>query len=104
MAYKFRVNRMAFECATIKECSETYSNVRDGLGLGASRLSAAALFQGGKVVGHISYNGRVWAGSAKDWTSQTVLLYDNRREALSSDLPTTDRNAARRIERPLRDE
>ncbi len=80
MAYKFRVNRMAFECGSLQECSETYSNVRDGLGLGASRLSAAALFQDGKVVGHISYNGRVWAGSAKDWTSQTALLYDNRAE------------------------
>jgi hypothetical protein len=81
MAYKFRVNRMAFECETIKECSETYSNVRDGLDLGASRLNAAALFQDGKVVGHISYNGRVWTGSAKDWTAQTALLYDNRQEA-----------------------
>lgn len=80
MTYKFRVNKMAFECGSLQECSETYSNVRDGLGLGASRLGPAALFQDGKQVGHISYNGRVWAGTAKAWTAQTTLLYDNRTE------------------------
>jgi len=78
MAYTFSIRRMTFEIPTLVECSDTYTNVRDGLGLGASGLPPTALYRDGKQVGHISYNGRIWAGSAAEWTSKTPLLYDNR--------------------------
>ena len=78
MAFTFTTCRMRYSFATLAECSETYSNIRQGLGLGASKLLPAAIYQDGKRIGHISYNGRVWAGRLCDWTPSTPLLFDNR--------------------------
>jgi hypothetical protein len=33
---------------------------------------------GGRVIGHVGHNGRVWAGRPRDWHEDTALLYDSR--------------------------
>lgn len=64
----------AFQCL-----SETYCRLRDKSGEGASTFPSPNVRRGGKIVGHISYNGRVWQGSERDFDIRSgVLLYDNR--------------------------
>lgn len=40
--------------------SEYFTNVRDGLGEGASTFPDGLILEDGRPVGRISYNGRVW--------------------------------------------
>ena len=76
--YTFTLRGKKHTLPSLAECSDAYSRVRDALGLGASSLRSAPLFLDGIQVGHIAYNGRIFVGTAKDWTPTTPLLYDNR--------------------------
>lgn len=56
--------------------SGVYCKARDESGEGNSTFRSVDIKRDGKIVAHISYNGRVWAGPRK--TSGTgTLLYDN---------------------------
>lgn len=45
-------------------------------GVGNSGWSGAKLYDDdGKLIGHVSYNGRVWAGPARAWSTNTRLLW-----------------------------
>jgi N12 class adenine-specific DNA methylase len=66
-----------------KEASEAYSAAIDATGTTASGRTGPqapeALIKDskGKTVGYISYNGRVWSGSPKEFNNETTtLLYD----------------------------
>jgi 2'-5' RNA ligase/GNAT superfamily N-acetyltransferase len=52
----------------------------------------------GEVIGHISYNGRVWSGRPEDWTSDLTPLYDNR-TAPPAEPPALPAGQAPRTER-----
>lgn len=59
--------------ASFKDASEA---VRKAIGnRGASQIKHRFLIaDGGEIVAHVSYNGRVWAGT--EWQSGMVPLYD----------------------------
>jgi len=63
---------------TIAAASALYCAKRDASKLPSSRMPAAFIMRDGKTIGHLSYNGRVWAGSPRHWTPDTKPIYDNR--------------------------
>ena len=68
-----------FQIASLAEASRMFSAARDALGEGASRTPSPLIVdEQGAVIGHVSYNGRVWAGAS--YLPDTQLLYDNRAE------------------------
>lgn len=58
----------------IRETSEVYRETIERLGLGGSQTPACEILDGDMVVAHVSYNGRVWAGSS--WVSGAKPIYD----------------------------
>lgn len=64
---------------TLKELSELYCEIRDETGEGCSTFRPVNVGLAGtpEIVGHISYNGRVWTGLMNQLENGT-LLYDNR--------------------------
>lgn len=72
MTYTFKIRCRAFVAATLAEVSETYNRERDISGEGASTFPTASVVREGKVIGRLSYNGRIWAPG-----SDTELIYDN---------------------------
>lgn len=74
-----RTGNRQFPVATFADASKLYCATRDRHGEGASRTPPADIVDAaGKLIGHISYNGRVWAGDRRDWSDKTALLFDNR--------------------------
>jgi hypothetical protein len=68
-----------FQIATLEEASRIFSAARDEFGEGASRTPSPLIVdEHGAVIGHVSYNGRVWAGAS--YLPGTQPLYDNRVE------------------------
>lgn len=51
----------------IVEASTIYRETIEALDLGSSQTPPCLLVAGGKTVGHVSYNGKVWAGAPRDW-------------------------------------
>ena len=65
-----------FEIASFEEASLKFCMVRDRAGRGASQTPTPMIIDnGGGVIGHVSYNGRVWSGPVHSPKSE--LLYDN---------------------------
>lgn len=74
-----QVGHLRTQIDSYAEASELFCATRDAYGEGASRTPTALLvYEDGRVVGHVSYNGRVWAGAPQSWTGDTALFYDNR--------------------------
>lgn len=74
-----RTGKRMFPVATLADASALFCATRDRHGEGSSRTPSCEVFDGdGNPIGHISYNGRVWAGFAADWSDKTALLFDNR--------------------------
>jgi hypothetical protein len=59
--------RMTVRVANLEQASQCFAAHRDGFGLGASamRKGCGDVRQGQKLVGRISYNGRIWDASGK---------------------------------------
>lgn len=56
--------------------SDYYCAKRDKSGKGASQFPPALLFAGdGQLLGHVSYNGRVWPGLPQSWQPGTAPLF-----------------------------
>jgi hypothetical protein len=74
-----KVGRKLYEVASLKEASEKFCAARDASGEGASETPIPLIVhEDGTLVGYVSYNGRVWAGSPKDpYVAGRVPLYDN---------------------------
>lgn len=59
------------------EASNAVEVIRDRTGLGYSQMGASfPIFKGGKQIAHVSYNGRVWAGTEYSPTAKPI--YDPR--------------------------
>lgn len=69
---------------TLKWLSECYCEIRDESGEGCSMFPAVNVHIAGttEIIGHISYNGRVWDQSREmsgiPCCDKSTLLYDNR--------------------------
>ena len=74
-----RTGNRTFPVATLANASALFCATRDKRGHGSSGTPSCEVVDGdGNLIGHISYNGRIWAGSARDWSDKTALLFDNR--------------------------
>ena len=74
-----RAGTRTFPVATLADASALFCATRDKRGHGAISTTSCDVVDGsGDLIGHISYNGRIWAGSARDWSDKTALLFDNR--------------------------
>jgi hypothetical protein len=75
-----QIGRKRFQIASFEEASRMFCAARDKLGEGASRTPSPKIVdERGEVIGHVSYNGRVWAGET--YVPDAAPLYDNRAEA-----------------------
>lgn len=63
---------------TLAAASALYCAKRDASKLPSSRMPPAFIMRDGRTIGHMSYNGRVWEGSPRQWSPETKPLYDNR--------------------------
>jgi hypothetical protein len=66
-------------CKTVESYREASEAIREFIGhRGASQCPCGMglITDGGKIVAHVSYNGRVWSGT--EWESGDVPLYDPR--------------------------
>jgi hypothetical protein len=58
------IGRKRFQIASFEEASCMFCMARDKMGEGASRTPSPKIVdERGEVIGHVSYNGRVWAGA-----------------------------------------
>lgn len=74
-----QVGRKRYQVETFKRASEMFCAVRDKAGNGASRTPSPLIVDDvGGVIGHVSYNGRVWPGTPQGWQAGVQPLYDNR--------------------------
>lgn len=74
-----RVGRNTVPFTTCAEVSAAYRATIEEMGVGASETPPCHILDAdGRVVGHVSYNGRVWLGDGRDWTSDTRPIYDPR--------------------------
>lgn len=66
-----------YQVASFAQASQMFCIARDKSGEGASSVPSPLIVDdAGEVIGHVSYNGRVWPGS--EWTADATPLFDNR--------------------------
>ena len=70
----FKIRGRAFTAGSLKEASEIYCRERDESCEGASTFPMPTIIEDGKVVGRLSYNGRIRGTGSNEGT----LIYDNR--------------------------
>ncbi len=78
--FSFKLHGTNYTADTLKELSEIYGGLRDESDEGSSTFPSPKVRESNKVIGHISYNGRVWRVGA-DGCDEANLLYDNRMKA-----------------------
>ncbi len=80
MTYFFQMRGKRHEAESLAEISAIYSGLRDASKEGNSTFPSVTLRSTGpkKLVGHISYNGRIWAHGRKEFPADAKPLYDNR--------------------------
>lgn len=78
--YHCTIRLLDYSADTMAELSAIYCRLRDASQEGASTFSPVLVRETGRAlpIGHIAYNGRIFAGRPQEWSSATKLLYDNR--------------------------
>lgn len=69
------------ELLEVRDYAEASAECRkflDDAGIGNSQWNGGALWEGNKWIGYVSFNGRVWAGTAREWKPGMKPLYDPR--------------------------
>lgn len=66
-----------YRVASFEEASAQFSAARDKSGRGSSSMPLPEIKQDGNVIGHFSYNGRIWAQPSKDWKPGFAPIFDN---------------------------
>ena len=66
MSLQLKIGNKSFTISSFSDASSVYSRMRDKSGQGASSFPKGELFQNGKRVGYISYNGRIWDESGNE--------------------------------------
>lgn len=76
-----QIGSRRYQVDSYRQASEMFCAVRDRMGEGASKTPSPHIVdESGAVIGYVAYNGRVFAGKSREWTSATPLLFDNRVE------------------------
>jgi hypothetical protein len=60
---------------TLAQASQACRTYIGAKGIGNSRWSGGTLFVNSAPIGYVSYNGKVWSGSAKAWQPGMTPLY-----------------------------
>jgi hypothetical protein len=69
-----KVGGRLYPVATFAQASRRFCIVRNLAGQGAGNTPTPLIVDGaGSVIGHVSYNGRVWSGA--EWTPNAMPLY-----------------------------
>lgn len=72
-----------FVFKTLNEASAAYMAFLTKNDLGGREAGRCVIRKGfdrrAEVVAHVSFNGRVWAGEARNWTPKTELLFESRK-------------------------
>lgn len=85
--FNMTIRRVAYGANSLSELSAIYCRVRDATGEGNSTFGSVDVFdKARKHLGHVSYNGRVWSGTAKEWNNTSALIFDNAAPVTSSPL------------------
>jgi hypothetical protein len=72
-----QIGRRRYQVATFEQASLMFCAARDASGEGASTIPAPTIVdERGDIIGHVSYNGRVWPGGS--YVADAQPLYDNR--------------------------
>lgn len=79
-----RIGRKSYPIGNYADASRMVCKARDKSGVGSSRFSDPLIYEGDRAVAYVSYNGRVWAGSPRDWTPDRTPLC----EAVYDDAPS----------------
>lgn len=59
------IGRKRFQVASFEQASNMFCIARDRMGEGASKTPSPMIVdERGNVIGHVSYNGRVWTGAS----------------------------------------
>jgi hypothetical protein len=75
MSLTMKFGRNTCSVASYKEASLMFCLARDHSGLGASGTPTPLIYDGGRLVAHVSYNGKVWPGSPRGWHEDLVPLF-----------------------------
>ena len=74
-----KVGHKLYQVASYQQASEMFCRARDAADCGASEICSQPIVdEAGQDIAYVSYNGRVWPGSAKNWKPDAIPLYDNR--------------------------
>lgn len=71
-----RIGRRTFPFTTCEDVSRAYRATIERLGIGGSKTPICLILDHrGEVVGHVSYNGRVWLGDERSWIPGVRPIY-----------------------------
>lgn len=71
------VNGQSWRVQSWAQVSKAYRTTIETLGLGASQTPPCLIVAPeGRVVAHLSYNGRVWGGAPERWQPDCLPIYD----------------------------
>lgn len=73
----FELFGKTYRAANFAEASAQFIAARDKSGRGSSSMPLPEIRQDGNVVGHFSYNGRIWAQPSKDWKPGYAPIFAN---------------------------
>jgi hypothetical protein len=76
-ALTLRVRGKSYPVTDYAEASRMVCEARDQAGIGNSDFPTPLIYEGGRQVAHVSYNGRVWPGLPTQWKAGDKPLYDN---------------------------
>jgi hypothetical protein len=72
-----QVGSRRYPVASFEQASQMFCTARDVHGEGGSKTPSPLIVDdAGEIIGHVSYNGRVWPGA--EWSADAAPLYDNR--------------------------
>lgn len=77
MQFTFELFGKTYSGETLAEVSALFSAARDKSGRGSSSMPLPEIKQDSDVVGHFSYNGRVWSEPSKNWKPGSLPIFDN---------------------------
>lgn len=72
-----QIGHKSYQVASLSEASAMFCDARDKANTGASRTPTPLIFDGGRQIAYVSYNGRVWADTPQAWRPGDTPLFDN---------------------------
>jgi hypothetical protein len=73
--FRFELFGIQHTAADLAAASARFSAARDRSGRGASTMPLPAIYADGEIVGHFSYNGRIWRKPSSQWAPGDVPVY-----------------------------